>query len=301
MYLGGKKKKTMVYDAILSAIANKNIKGFYYALRFNELAEVHLNELHKQNLFCEYISKSLYESFDFQTKDIIYKFIFKYDLDDLFNHLVGSRDLFEWECRSLICKANAFKCLQKLLSKAHPWTFYAFLRKCAIQNSNLEIITYLWNNLTFRHKEMSRRLHKFSSDCYTNQSIDVIEWLVENKFKCTNINTIIKTELERQFLIRKSRSLNWEEASLKLSHESTRQLRSKFTNINDKLLHTKTSFPTILSSGKSYSFLFMQLYYAQQYERMLKNLLGIKGIEWIIQEYLLPFERNEFGDFCQFF
>ncbi len=288
----------MVHDAILSAITNKNIRGFHYALIFNKLAEVHLNELYKKNLFCTHISKQLYESFDFPTKDIIYKFIFKYDLDDLFDHLIIPSC---WFCRYLICKANAFKCLQKVLSKARPFVFYSTLRTCAIEDSNLEIVTYLWDNLTSRHKEMSRRLFRFGRDCYSNQSVDVIEWLIENQINCKNINTIIKTELERQFLIQKTKSLNWEEASLKLSHESARQLRSKFTNISDKLLHTKTSFPTILSSRKSYSFLFMQLYYAQQYERILKNLLGIKGIEWIIKEYLLPFERNEFNDHCKFF
>jgi len=251
-----------------------------------------LHEKEEQDRLYDWIVHNKYKPEELPN---IYEIVFKYDLVHILDHLVLPHPRC-WDCMRLVCKANASKCLKRIIEqRSKAYDYYFTLRFFALPYcSKISILNYLWTNM----RKLGRCLvQKRLGDLFAyNQTQKVIVWAIEHEFKCGNISAFIHTKLERQFLIKITNSVNWDDVTQKLSWNCSRQLRhAKKLTLIDKKLHAQTVFS--ISDPKSkegYSFLFMQLYYDLQYKRVLKNVIGISEIESIVKNYLYPLDKSDF-------
>lgn len=264
-------------DILTRAISNQNKSQFQ--LHIEMLSIEHLYLLLNENLLF-WINMEVCQMLTFNVLCILYEFIFQHDLGDWMETLiVPAYDCLY--CIRRICIENAFKCLQKIkLVQGHD--YFRVMLYPVLGFFNLSIVKYIWEYV-INKKHAKRCLAKLLNH---KRPMDIIQWAIENGFTCFNINKFIKTELEKQWIIKIAKTYTWGETSLLFSQKSTRQLRIQCKSQDDKQLHLQTQFANIPKSNQGYSFLFMQLYYQLQYKRLLQNSIGITDIELIIEDYL---------------
>ncbi len=278
-------KRKRVTDMIQNAIDNDNKVDFQNAITIWDLKPRHLKNMN-ENQIKDWISP--FHLLKLKTQNMIYRHIFRYDLVIAMEYFgIPSEHCFT--CRFLMAKYNSIKCIQKTFKSG---VSYYFFFGCAIQYSNLAVLDFIWGTVSMYFKTSMRKycLNSFLRTANENK----ILWAIENGFQCTDINKNVKTEVERQFLLILTKSSSWEKLSSLLSSKTSRFLRMKYDSPNDYLLHTQTEFEIPMEPKMHYSFLFLSIYYKQQYLKLLKGIIGVIGIENIIVAYLIPLQRNQY-------
>ncbi len=264
-------KRKITEDEIEESILSKNTETFYDATVNKKLKinNFHLRLLDENKLLFEWIiNKKQYKNIVFDECEVdIFDFILACDDVNTFKEFLNDQEF----CFYSILYHNACHCLEYYI-KVKTFDYPSALRYIIEHECNQNIIQIIINNCPNLNQLLKAIPQKktYLNLAIENQNLNFIKHLINKGAKFWNANEIIKTNLEQNFLISITKSINWIEACEKLSVTPKQELRSS--------CKTKKS---------DFSFFFLQLWYDLNYTQIIiEDWNFIPPIQLIVKDYL---------------
>ncbi len=285
------------------AIKNKNKQDFYIATIEKKLllTHHHFDLLDEANLLFDWIDECHYKQIGFLIQDDIFDFLFKYD--DIENFKLHFDQNNTYHLYPLLFH-NAKKCLKYYLAPGNRLVgsftnsalIYAITHKCDLSIIKLLIKSNLVNINEIKYYKKYKTCLDYA---IKYQGVNMLVYLIQHGGKFWNASNSIQTQLEKQFLIRLTKTCNWLETSdqLSINHKRLRESKKKhFRTKTDQYLHEKTQlFIWDKFPRQKYSTLFKELWFFLVYSKIMEiDWNFIPPIKSIVYEYLNKVDKDVF-------